>query len=165
MSVVQAPVLLHAEHEVGAFDCGETVLDEWLQRRALANQVSGASRTFVVVDAAQMVRGFYALAAGAVDHATAGSALRRNMPDPVPVMVLGRLAVDRSHHGCGLGADLLRDAILRTRRLALEVGIRALVVHALHERAGAFYRHHGFSESAIDPLILMLRLHSGESRR
>lgn len=158
MSVVQAPVLLHADHEVDAFDCGEPVMDDWLKRRALANQASGASRTFVVADDAQIVRGYYALAAGAVDHATAGSAIRRNMPDPVPIMVLGRLAVDRSYSGTGLGADLLQDAILRTARLAQEVGIRALVVHALNDRASAFYLHHGFSESAIDPLILMLRI-------
>ncbi len=158
---MQAPTLLHAGHEVDTFDCGEAVMDDWLKRRALANQASGASRTFVVADEAQIVRGYYALAAGAVDHATASSAIRRNMPDPVPVMVLGRLAVDRSHHGKGLGADLLRDAILRTGRLAQEVGIRALVVHALNDRANAFYLHHGFSESAIDPLILMLRIRPG----
>ena len=157
MSVLEAPTLLRADHLVGAFDCGEPSLDDWLKRRALVNQSSGASRTFVVADEEKTVRGFYALAAGAVDHATAASAIRRNMPDPVPVMVLGRLAV-HSFHGKGLGADLLQDAILRTLRLAEEVGIRALVVHALHDRASAFYRHHGFSESGIDPLILMLRI-------
>ena len=80
------------------------------------------------------------------------------MPDPVPVMVLGRLAVNRSHHGIGLGADLLRDAVLRTTRLAQEAAIRALLVHDLHEQARAFYLHHGFAESAVDPLILMLRI-------
>ena len=160
MSVVQAPILLGTDHEIGAFDCGEPVMDNWLKRRALANQASGASRTFVVADEAQIVRGYYALAAGAVDHATVGSAIRRNMPDPVPVMVLGRLAVDRSFHGKGLGTDLLQDAILRTERLAQEVGIRALVVHALNDPASAFYRHHGFSESAIDPLVLMIRIRS-----
>ena len=158
MSVLEAPDQLRADHLVGAFDCGEPSLDDWLKRRALVNQSSGASRTFVVADPEKVVRGFYALAAGAVDHATAGNRIKRNMPDPVPVMVLGRLAVDRSFHGKGLGADLLQDAILRTLRIAEEVGIRALVVHALHERASAFYLHHGFSESGIDPLILMLRI-------
>jgi len=158
VSVLEAPALLCADHLVGDFGCGEPSLDDWLKRRALINQASGASRTFVVADPEKVVRGFYALAAGAVDHATAASTIKRNMPDPVPVMVLGRLAVDRSFHGKGLGADLLQDAILRTLRLAEEVGIRALVVHALHERASAFYRYHGFSESGIDPLILMLRI-------
>jgi GNAT superfamily N-acetyltransferase len=143
---------------VGAFDCGEPVMDDWLKRRALANQASGTSRTFVVADEAQLVRGYYTLAAGVVDRAAAGSGLRRNMPDPIPVMVLGRLAVDRCCHGKGLGADLLHDAILRTARLAQEFGIRAMVVHALNDRASAFYLHHGFSESTIDPLILLLRI-------
>lgn len=82
------------------------------------------------------------------------------MPDPVPVMVLGRLAVDQDHHGKGMGSDLLQDAILRTVRLAQEVGIRALVVHALHDEARAFYLHHGFGASGIDPLMLMLRTRS-----
>lgn len=136
-------------------------MDDWLKRRALPNQSSGASRTFVVADDAGVVMGYYALATGAVDHAAATSAIRRNMPDPIPVMVLARLAVDQRMRGKGLGADLLQDALLRTVRLAQEVGIRALVVHALHERARAFYLHHGFGESAIDPLILMLRLRQG----
>jgi GNAT superfamily N-acetyltransferase len=154
---LDAPTLLRSEHDVTAFDCGEPVMNNWLKRRALGNQSSGASRTFVVADDAHIVYAYYALAAGAVDHATAAS-VRRNMPDPVPVMVLARLAVDRGYHGKGLGADLLRDAILRTARLAQEIGIRALVVHALHDHARRFYLHHGFSESAIDPLVLMLRI-------
>ena len=159
--VLQAPTLLRPDHDLTTFDCGELVMNDWLKRRALGNQSSGASRTFVVADDAQVVHGYYALAAGAVDHVIAVSAIRRNMPDPVPVMVLGRLAVDRSYHGKGLGADLLQDAILRTLRLAQEIGIRALVVHALHDQARRFYLHHGFSESAIDPLVLMLRIRSG----
>ena len=158
MSILEAPALLRADHLVAGFDCGELSLDDWLKRRALVNQLSGASRTFVVADPEKVVRGFYALAAGAIDHAIAGNRIKRNMPDPVPVMVLGRLAVDSSQHGKGLGSDLLQDALLRTMRLAEEVGIRALVVHALHERARAFYHHHGFSESGLDPLILMLRI-------
>lgn len=157
VSLLHAPTSLGTEHHLAAFDCNEPVLNEWLKRRALGNQSTGASRTFVVTDEAQVVCGYYALAAGAVDHTTAASTIRRNMPDPVPVMVLGRLAVDGPYHGKGLGADLLQNAILRTTRLAHEIGIRALVVHALHDQARKFYLHHGFSESAIDPLVLMLR--------
>jgi GNAT superfamily N-acetyltransferase len=133
-------------------------MNDWLKRRALGNQSTGASRTFAVTDDAQIVRAYYALAAGAGDHAHVVNTIRRNMPEPVPVMVLGRLAVDRSCHGKGLGADLLQDAILRIARLAQEVGIRALLVHALHDQARNFYLHHGFSASAIDPLVLMLRI-------
>ena len=158
MRVLHAPALLRPEHDLTMFDCGEPVMNDWLKRRALGNQSSGASRTFVVAEDSQAVRGYYTLAAGAVDHAIAVGAIRRNMPDPIPVMVLGRLAVDRSYHGKGLGADLLQDAILRTARLAQEIGIRALVVHALHDQARAFYLHHGFSESTIDPLVLMQRI-------
>lgn len=158
MSRLTAPVLLGAAHRIDAFDSGEPAMDDWLKRRALANQASGASRTFVVADAQGVVQGYYSLAAGAVDHAAAVSSIRRNMPDPIPVMVLGRLAIDRRSQGLGLGADLLRDAVLRTTRLAQEVGIRALLVHALHEPARAFYLHHGFSASALDPLVLMLRI-------
>jgi GNAT superfamily N-acetyltransferase len=145
---------------LAGFDCGEPVMNDWLKRRALSNQLLGASRTFIIADESDRVLGYYALAAGAVDHSMATSTVRRNMPDPVPVMVLARLAVELANHGKGLGADLLQDAILRTMRLAQEIGIRALVVHALHDQARAFYQHHGFSESEIDPLVLMLRIRS-----
>jgi GNAT superfamily N-acetyltransferase len=156
--LLSAPTSLRSEHDLTTFDCSEPVMNDWLKRRALGNQSTGASRTFVVTDDALIVRGYYALAAGAVDHTVAVSTIRRNMPDPVPVMVLGRLAVDRTCHGKGVGADLLQDAILRTVRLAQEIGIRALVVHALHDQARKFYLHHGFSASAIDPLVLMVRI-------
>lgn len=158
MSGLQAPTLLRLDHKITTFDCGEQLLNDWLKRRALSNQSSGASRTFVVTDNAQVVYGYYALAAGAIDQTIAASAIRRNMPNPLPVMVLGRLAVDRQCQGKGLGADLLRDVIWRTARLAQEIGIRALIVHALHDQACKFYLHHGFCQSAIDPLVLMLRV-------
>lgn len=162
--MLSAPVLLNSGHDSRGFDSGEPVLDDWLRQRALRNQDSGATRTFVVVDETGAVQGYYALAAGAVDHAHATGAIRRNMSDPVPVLTLARLAVARAYHGQGLGADLLRDAVLRTARLANEAGIRALVVHALHEKAKRFYMHHGFGESAIDPLVLMLRIRQDVQR-
>jgi GNAT superfamily N-acetyltransferase len=140
------------------FDCGEPSLDEWLKRRALANQLSGASRTFVVLDEAGRVRGYYALAVGAVSHESATSRVRRNMPDPVPVMVLGRLAIDRGAQGQQLGAALLQDAVKRAIAVSNNAGVRALLVHALHERARQFYEHHGFQPSPTHPLTLMLRL-------
>jgi GNAT superfamily N-acetyltransferase len=145
---------------LGDFECGEPALDEWLKRRALNNHLSGASRTFVVVDDEQRVRGFYALAAGAVVHQMATPSVRRNMPDPIPVMVLGRLAVDRRSQGMQLGAALLQDAVHRAIAVSQNTGVRALLVHALHEQAKAFYKHYGFQESPTHPMTLMLRLNS-----
>jgi GNAT superfamily N-acetyltransferase len=155
---LQAPRPLTVQHGLSDFSCGESSLDDWLRRRALANQASGASRTFVVADAQNQVRGYYALAAGAVAQSMASGAVRRNMPDPIPVLVLGRLAVDRSVQGAGLGADMLRDAVMRAASVAENAGVRALLVHALGEQAKNFYLRHGFQVSPVDPLLLMLRL-------
>ena len=153
-----APQPLRGEHRADDFSCGEPVLDEWLRRRAMTNQLTGASRTFVVVDSEQRVRGYYALAAGAVALQSATGSVRRNMPDPVPVMVLGRLAVDQRAQGIHLGAALLRDAIQRTLAVSEQAGVRALLVHALNERASQFYRRYGFQPSPMEPMTLMLRL-------
>lgn len=155
---LSAPQPLTAVHRVGGFFCGEPVLDEWLKRRAMANQHSGASRTFVVVDQDDCVRGYYAMAAGAVAHRQAPGPVRRNMPDPVPVLVLARLAVDSSAHRNKLGGAMLRDALQRAVVVSQNAGVRALLVHALHERARQFYEHYGFQASPLDPLTLMLRL-------
>jgi len=157
---LHAPQPLTADHQVDAFKCGETSLEEWLKRRALLNQANGASRTFVVVDESQSVMGYYALAAGAVHHQDATRSIRQNMPDPLPVMVLARLAVDMRAQGMKLGAGLLRDAVERSLAVAQNAGVRALLVHALHERAKGFYMHYGFQASAVHPLTLMLRLKS-----
>jgi GNAT superfamily N-acetyltransferase len=132
-----------------------------LKRRALANQASGAGRTFVVADDSGVVRGYYALAAGAVSHALATSKTRRNMPDPVPVLVLGRLAVDRGAQGQHVGSALLQDAVQRAVAVSSHAGVRALLVHALRERAKALYERYGFQPSLTDPMTLMLCLPSG----
>jgi len=155
---LQAPQPLLPVHRCDGFDSAEPELDAWLVRRAYANQRSGASRTFVVVDAQQTVVGYYALAAGAVSHHIASASVRRNMPDPVPVMVLARLAVDQRAQGHKLGASLLQDAVMRCVLVAQHTGIRALLVHALHDRAKQFYQHYGFQASPVDLLTLLLRL-------
>lgn len=152
------PQPLHAEHRLTTFDCGETSLNDWLKRRALANQSSGASRTFVVADSAQQVLGYYVLAAGAVAHAEATGSVRRNMPDPIPVLVLARLAVDAKAQGMQMGAALLQDAVRRASSVSLNAGVRALLVHALNDRAKQFYLHYGFQASPQHPMVLMLRL-------
>ncbi len=154
----QAPQPLLPTHRCDGFACSEPELDAWLMRRAYANQLSGASRTFVVVDTQQAVVGYYALAVGAVSHQVATAAVRRNMPDPVPVMVLARLAVDQRAQGIKLGASLLQDAVKRCAMVSQHAGIRAVLVHALHDRAKQFYEHYGFQASAVHPMTLFLRL-------
>jgi GNAT superfamily N-acetyltransferase len=154
------PRPLELAHGVTGFDCGEPSLNDWLKRRALANHLSGASRTFVVVDDQALVVGYYALAAGAIAHEVAPGDVRRNMPDPIPVIVLGRLAVDQRAQGIHLGAALLRDALQRATSVSQNAGVRAMVVHALHDRARDFYRHFGFQASPLHPMTLVLRLGS-----
>ena len=152
---LNSPIPLAATHILDDFACGEASLDEWLKRRALTNHLSGASRTFVVTDKEGRVRGYYAMAAGAVSHQAANSNVRRNMPDPVPVMVLARLAVDHRAQNIKLGASLLQDAVGRAVSVSQNAGVRALLVHAKR-----FYAHYGFQESPQHPLKLMLRLNT-----
>jgi len=141
-------------HAIASPEC------EWLKRRALANQLSGACRTFIVADPDQCVFGYYAMAAGVVSHQSATRAVRRNMPDPVPAMVLARLAVHRRAQGIKLGGALLQDAVNRAVVVSQNAGVRALLVHALHDRAKEFYEHYGFQASPLHPMTLMLRLNS-----
>ncbi len=152
---LQPPERLTPEHVVDDFDSGSPQLDHWLKRRALRNEAEGASRTYVVCQGTRVVA-FYCLANGAVLQAGAPGRVRRNMPDPIPVMIVGRLAVDRRLQGWGLGRALLRDAVLRTLQAAEIAGIRAILVHAKEEGGRAFYERYGFLPSPIDPLTLML---------
>jgi GNAT superfamily N-acetyltransferase len=149
------PEKLRAEHDLSEFNCGEPSLDDWLRRRALQNEESGASRTYVVC-AGEHVAGYYALAVGAVAHAEAPGRIRRNMPDPVPVMIIGRLAVHKDYQGRQIGPGLLRDAVLRTLQAAEIAGVRAILVHAISERARKFYEGCGFIPSPMDPMTLMI---------
>jgi predicted N-acetyltransferase YhbS len=144
-------------HEVESFDCGVDSLNHWLRRRVLKNQATGASRTFVAC-AAQQVRAYYALASSAVAVDAAPGRLRRNMPDPIPMVVLGRLAVDQSLRGQGLGRALVRDAGQRVIHAADAIGIRGMIVHALSEEARLFYERIGFEPSPLDSMILMVTL-------
>ena len=157
--MISAPQPLADHHVVDAFECGEPSLDDWLKRRASGNQASGASRTYVVC-AGEAVIGYYCLAAGALGHSDAPGALRRNRPDPIPVMVLGRLAIHTDHHQAGLGTALLRDALRRTLQAAEVAGVAALLVHALSEDAKRFYRSRGFVESPVKPMTMCLILES-----
>jgi len=140
---------------VDGFSSGEQVLDDWLRKRALANQASGASRTFVVCKDGVVVA-YYALASSAVSVTVGMGRFKRNMPDPILVVVLGRLAVASSHHGKGLGRALFQDAARRVVNAADAIGIRGMIVHALSDNAAAFYRKLGFDPSPLDPMTLMV---------
>ncbi|MCF4164665.1 GNAT family N-acetyltransferase [Zavarzinia compransoris] len=153
---LQAPELLTDAHILTDFDSGVASLDDWLRRRAMGNQLSGASRIYVVAPPDKRVAGYYALASGALAHVDAPGRIKRNMPDPVPMAVLGRLAIDRSMQGRGLGVALLQDAVLRVKQAGAIMGIRGVLVHAISEEARAFYEHHGFIPSVTSPLTLLL---------
>ena len=153
------PALLADDHDVGAFQSGEPSLDDWLRGRALANMALGASRTFVSCQAgSRRVVGFYALSMGQILNQEAVGSVRRNMPRFIPAVVLGRLAVDETWQGKGLGAALLKDAVLRSLRAAEDVSARLVVVHAISPAAEAFYLRHGFKRLPVDAPTLALDL-------
>jgi GNAT superfamily N-acetyltransferase len=160
--MLTAPAPLAPHHDCSTFDCGNAELSQWLRQHAQDSQAVRGSRCFVACDG-NRVAGFYALAAGSVERRNARGSIRRNMPDPVPAVLLGRLAVDRSWQGRGLGADLLQDATLRALRAAQEIGARVLLCHAIDEKAHQFYLRHGFVESTFDPLTIMLDLRQAEA--
>ena len=159
MGKLTPPRPIDHEDDSTQFSSGEDILDHWLKTRALKNEVSGASRTFVVCDETRVVA-YYALATGGAMLAEAPGKVKRNMPDPIPVIVLGRLAIDEQWHGKGLGRGLLKDVLLRSLNVAQEVGVRALMVHAMSESAKQFYLHHGFAVSPIDDMKLFIPLSS-----
>jgi GNAT superfamily N-acetyltransferase len=158
-----APKPLTTAHDISDFFCGEPSLDDWLRQRAMKNETSGATRTYVVC-LGDDVAGYYSLAVGSLEHKFAPGNIKRNMPDPIPVMILARLAVDQRYTGQNIGTGMLRDALLRTLQAADIAGIRALLVHALNERAAAFYRERGFVASPFDPLVPLLALDHVRSR-
>jgi len=157
VGVITAPEPLGAGHDLQSFDCGRASLNDWLRKKALkAQRTGGPARTYVVCASAGRVVGYYALATGSVNRGEAPKRVARNTPDPVPVVLIGRLAVDRAFLGQGIGSGLLKDALQRVGGAAEEIGIRAVLVHALDEQAQRFYRHFGFYESPTNDLTLML---------
>lgn len=154
-SILTPPVPISDTHNLDAFDCGEETLDRWLRERALKSEGAYSARTYVVCEG-DVVVGYYCLASGAVARADAAKPLQRNMPDPVPVMILGRLAIDHGYQGQGIGQALLRDAIYRTLSVSEQVGVVALLAHALNDEAKRFYLRYEFLESPLDPMTVML---------
>jgi GNAT superfamily N-acetyltransferase len=145
-------------HDLEDFDCGVASLDIWLRKHATQARAVGSARTFVVTDAEQQrVVGYHALTAASVSHQEATPRAAKGMPrHPIPAALLARLAVDQSVQGHGIGAWLLRDAMLRTIAAAESVGIRVLLVHAIDDNARRFYQPHGFEASPTDPRNLQM---------
>ena len=155
MSPYQGPELLDSRHDVDTFDCGSESLNHWLKRRASRNQREGSSRTWVVTDGTRVV-GFYASATAVLARTEATTRAARNQPDPLPALLLGRMAVDRDHRGRGLAAALLKHFLLKALEVAELTGLRLVLVHAKDSRAAGFYRHYGFEPSPVDDMTLML---------
>ena len=159
---IRPPEPISPAHDLAAFDCGNEDLNDWLKRRALASEGRSA-RTNVLCDG-QRVAGFYCLATGAVERESLASAkLRKNLPDPIPILVLGRLAIALDYQGRGLGKSLLKDAILKTITASEIAGVRALVVHAIDDAAARFYRKYGFVPSPLNPRALLLPIETAKA--
>ena len=154
---MRAPEPLTKAHVLNGFNSTRASLNAWLIDRAMANEEQGASRKFVICDGdTQNVIGYYCLAQGAIGHDAVSAKFKKNMPNPLPVTVLGRLAVDQRHAGKGLGVALLKDAVLRARLAALQAASRGIFVQALDQEAASFYLKFGFTRSPSEPLYLML---------
>ena len=158
MGPVTAPEPLGPQHDVSQFSSGVSGLDTWLQRKARLNEAKGGARTYVACDG-NRVAGFYSLAASTVEKRRVSSRVGRSMPEPIPVILLGQLAVDTDFQGRGLGSDLLVDAAKRAFTAAEIIGARAIVVQAIDKQATAFYGRLGFRPFADrEPLMLLLRI-------
>jgi GNAT superfamily N-acetyltransferase len=151
------PRLLTGSDNLSSFASTNREMNNWLHKQALVNQNSGAAKTYIIATTEGQIVGYYSIAAGAVARQSAIWSLRHNPPDPIPVGVIGRLAVDKEWSGRGVGAGLLKDAVLRIAGAAQIIGIRAIIVHSLPE-ALAFYTRFGFVESKLEPLLLMYPL-------
>lgn len=153
------PRPLRPDDEIEAFDCGREELNDWLVRRALRSERERDARTYVSCETdGGRVAGYYCLAASAVERATASGALSRNAPDPIPAVLLGRLAVDREFQGGCLGTSLLHHAVVNATTAAERIGLRALIGDALDDNAAAFYARHGFKPFTGQPLRLFHRI-------
>lgn len=153
---ITPPVPLATKHDLADFDCGQDSLNHWLKKTAVKNESGHASRTFVACTKDDRVVGYYALSAGSVSRTEAPGRIKRGMPEPLPVIVLGRLAVNINRQKQGIGLGLLRDALYRCYLITESIGARAVLVHALNEDSQQFYKSIGFVESPANHLTLMM---------
>lgn len=163
MTTILAPAPLSAVHELDEFESGEPSLDFWLKETALKNQGTGSSRSFVVCDQHSKVIGYYSLSSGAINRGDAPKSMQRNMPSPLPIILLGRLAVDLDYQNQGLGRGMLRDAVMRIVHASQDVGIFAILIHAISESAKRFYLSCGFVQSPLQPMTLMMTVKTARS--
>lgn len=154
-SLISAPAVLNDQHHLDLFCCGHDALDHWLKKQAIRNQKNHGSKTFVIACGHKVV-GYYALAAGSVERQDVSKNIARNMPDPIPMIVLGRLAVDKSMQGKSLGKALLKDALLRSLNVANDIALKAVLVHAIDDQARMFYQKFGFEMLPGSDRTLML---------
>jgi GNAT superfamily N-acetyltransferase len=149
-----------AVHDISAFDCGNDLLNRWLTRYAGQSERRDAARTFIAPGPDSSVLGYYTLLAGQLRHEAATPAVRKGQSQhfPIPIALLARLAIDKSHQGKGFGAELLRDALARVQLASAQVAVRAVVVHAIDERAAGFYERFGFRALTATPRTLMVTL-------
>lgn len=164
MSDWLGPFPIEAAHETDTFDCGDEALNAYLKRFAAFNEANRSARTFVVLAGTRVV-GFFSLAAGSLEHAEApervGKGLARH---PIPIILLGRLAIDKSAQGQGLGRALFKEALKRSLAASEQVGARAVVVHAKTNRAAETYRNWGMIPFPAQPLILYVLMSEIERR-
>lgn len=151
------PEPLGLAHKLDGFDCGDESLNFWLRKHAWRNEASGASRCFVLCEGAAIL-GFYTISAAGIARDAAPKAVRRNAPNPVPALLIGRLGVDLSVQGRGLGKALLKDAMIRASVIAKNAGVALVFLHALSETAKRFYLSRGFVESPLQPMTMCMTM-------
>jgi len=151
------PERLHSDYVISEFESGNETLDHWLRHQARHNDRVDASKTYVVCEESHVVA-YYCLSTGAINRSEATGRLRRNMPDPIPLMILGRLAVDLAWQRQGIGAALLQDALFRTMQVSEIAGVKALLVHATSDQAIEFYKKWGFFPSPLNLRTLFLSI-------
>ena len=162
MGSISEPEPLGRRHDISQFNSGVSSIDTWLRSKAHLNEAKGGARTYVICDGERVV-GFYGLAASVVEKRRLSSRVSRNLPEPIPVILLGQLAVDTRHQGMGLGVGLLADAVRRSLVAANLIGARAVVVQAVNERAKSFYERFGFRPLS-DREAFMLAVRMSEVR-
>ena len=156
--MIASPQPLDERHRLELFTCRETVLTDWLHQYARACQEADSARTYVIVASDDLVIGYYCLSGFSVVRARGTSRLSAKQPDPLPGVLIGRLAVDRRFEGLGVGESLVSDALVRAATVAETIGLRAIFVDALHEDAARYWQRHGFRPLRDDPLTLYMRM-------